>query len=168
MRILCFCLLAGLALNQGLGQTIERQVFGLSGGTHQTASWDVSQTMGETLTQYAISGRFTVSQGFQQGRAAEQSKDERPQQPIAVTYGIYPNPTIDKVYLRFEGKAPIIVIAALHDQAGRSLPDFRERIAIDGYTERIWDLSPLASGIYVLRIIQPDGRLVETVRISKQ
>jgi hypothetical protein len=168
MRVFIFCFWISLVLNQGLGQTVERQAFGLSGGIHQQGSWEVSQTTGEALTQSVIAGHITISQGFQQGEATEQPTEERPQPPISVTYGIYPNPTVAELYLRFKGEEPITVIAALYDQAGRGLPDFRERIAIDGYTERIWDLSPLAAGVYVLRMIQLDGKLLEALRISKQ
>jgi hypothetical protein len=153
-----------------LAQQVERYAIGVNGGFAQAGTYTATHGMGEPLTPTGHQGTLWLTQGVvQPDQLAGATQNVRVEQPpVAVTYAIYPNPTEDQLHLRFEGREPVSLTLSLHDQTGRLIPNFGATIPLDGYVERVWDLSPLAAGVYYLRMSQHDGREVKAIKVWKK
>ena len=76
---------------------------------------------------------------------------------------VYPNPVVGMFRAEWDFGAPGRVQVALYDVLGR-----RVRLLVDEVTERLsgaWDLTDLASGVYLLEVVTPKGTVVREVAV---
>lgn len=151
-------------------QQLDRHAFGVNGGSHLADGLYVHHGIGQALIATATEGTLALTQGVVQPDSLDQAATSTEQPPPAplVHFGVYPNPTNDRLTLRFAGSQPATLQLALCDATGRILPAFAETVQVVGQTEWVWQLGGLASGVYLLTMREAHGSLLQTVRVWKQ
>ena len=143
---------------------VQNQVLASSGGTWSVGGWTLDFTLGEPVIEtWALGapgsagagsgGWGSVTQGFHQPqrvRVPVVSPVGVPDLPVGVAE-VYPNPFSSDIHLRLPASGPWTCI--LVDAHGRQVAHGGG--AWEG--ERVWDLSGLASGSYVLIFQNAEG-----------
>jgi hypothetical protein len=146
-------------------QSLDRFVIGTTGGFATNSAWQLEFTAGEVATTTLQSGNFVLNQGFQQTNPPYNTKIEAEQ--IQVEYSLYPNPTTSMVYLELSLEKAADIRIEILDIRGRKtpVPDCKLK-AITSVREE-FDLSQLATGMYLIRIYGTSGEISKTFRIEK-
>lgn len=144
-----------LCLTTLAAQSIERAVIGTTGGYAETATLQLSSTVGEVATTTLTAGTIVLTQGFQQPSA-------NPNTPtrdlgIAVQYQLFPNPASQQLTLRLEAAKPIAIQVTFTDLAGREIALPNRKVDIQNVADLQWDISLLPAGGYLLFLQEANG-----------
>ena len=86
---------------------------------------------------------------------------------LAFTNAVFPNPMINRITIDFEMLEEAFVIIDLIDANGRLVDEIFTDVIKEGENRLSFDLSPLASGFYVLRA-RKEGHILFTEKIIKK
>lgn len=142
-----------------LAQSTAPEVFSTAGGFGNSATEQISWTIGEPVIATVAAGSNSVTQGFQQPWAdVTIGLEESPANGPAIA--VYPNPTrhvLNVVYGGLPGRDRY----ELHDAGGRLVQG--DRVA---GPHMVLDMEKYASGMYVLRLLGPDDNILRTFKIN--
>ncbi len=141
--------------------SIFNQVIGSSGRTAVHQGRTFAYTVGEPVIWTGIGVDRIATQGFHQ---PEQTRLVYVGEPDLSSWNIavFPNPTEDRVNIRFSGEAGAYLLATVLDAAGRIMLQ-GERLT-DG---TVVDCSAWQPGIYFLTLRDPKTRAFATTRIIR-
>lgn len=146
--------------------TLERQVIGAAGLEGLSGQISVDMTLGEPVTQTFTQGTLVLTQGFHQsGTSGSVSID--PTIGVSLQYHVFPNPTSDKVTVRFQGVEKRNISLSLIDYTGRNVLLEMPLVFESGTFTTDMDLSPLASGIYRLVVRQGENHTLAAIPIQR-
>ncbi len=164
MKPILFMLAVALLLlsSQLMAQSVSPSVLANGGGDGQTASAQLSWTIGEALTTTIGTGNVQITQGFQQPSLLVTSMG--PDQLTHLITKVYPNPTQATLYVEIKEQSHGKLLFDLIDAQGRSLlheehPSTSATLA--------FDLRHLAAGNYVLRVSAPGQPGQQSYQIRK-
>ncbi len=171
MRILltisCFLLLTYVAKGQS-DIFPERQVIA-SGGTYfQVSGNSLSYTIGEpvTTTLAGYQGTVFLTQGFQQPDSLSLVSVDQPHL-TQLSYRVFPNPSSRWVFVELSSEVPLKLTLSLFDAKGKATNVASQNLQVIGEVQTKVDLSGLPYGIYMLRLFDPEQRVVQTFPIQK-
>ena len=149
--------------------TVARQAlssFGLS-NLSPTPSIDFMSTAGESFITTLGGGvvKLAMTQGIQQPDNIYVNAID-PVSGLPFEFNVYPNPTTDQLILDFEGTLNRLIRVELYDMRGRSIPELKTEFRHSG--QEIWQVSNLAEGMYMLRLMDENGRLLIAEPILKR
>ncbi len=160
MKRISISLILTLILGTLGAQSLSRQVISSTGNDDPRLTY----TLGETVVETAITGSFVLTQGFQQPDAT--AVNVRPPLSLKVDYKFYPNPAKEKAILELNSKRALTFRIDVIDVGG-SLVLAPFELQVEGLKKQSLDLSGLASGAYLLRIIDLKGNTVESIKFNK-
>lgn len=149
-----------LNTNQLQGQTIARQVIGITGGSSNTSFGSVSWTVGQTAVKHVKSSdqKYSITQGFQQ-----------PNIKVLPTHtfanplvDIAPNPVIDILNVKVLNPQAERTTYTLVDQLGRTLLNGN----LKSWSNEL-NLSNYPAGTYFLKVHQLDQKKIQTYKVVK-
>ncbi len=145
-------------------QTAERQVIGNAGGFTTTTGLQVSNTVGESVTNTATSGSIILTQGFQQSTINTVGIDDI---ETGLSVMAFPNPTRDMVTLQLYAEKTVALELSVFDINGKltSLPV--QKLNVNGAMTQAIDFSLLQSGNYILNLQNRNGSLTQAIHILK-
>ena len=155
-------------LGTGYAQSLEREVLGTVGGYLEGMQVHLSYTGGETATQ-TYTGSITLTQGFQQATETEVvSIDD--QIEVHLDYQVFPNPTSGPLQVILSSDELLDMKLSIVDALGRATPLQAQQLYLSpGASQQTqFDLSDLASGIYILQLQDVTGRNLKSFRIVRQ
>ena len=154
-----------LFLATGLfAQTIERSVIGAAGTSYSTADLQLDYSVGEVVVSTAETGTFVLTQGFHQGDLFSVANDE----PLRVAYQLFPNPTQGRVSLELQAPQPLRLHLQWVDLQGRELPQLQQQVELGTQPQTLeFDLSNLAAGTYLLKLLTPAGQEAHSFRVVR-
>ncbi len=142
-----------------MAQTSTPDIITSGGGYQSNASGSLSFTMGEPLIETGNSPNNYLTQGFQQPNSIIISNVDNVSAPKA-SVTAYPNPSSSLVYVSSSSGEPLQ--AELVDLAGQMV--YKKAISAKDNT---LNLSSLANGVYLLRLLGSDGQLIQTMKLEK-
>jgi len=166
MRFFISSLILLLSLSMTQAQSLERVVIGAAGGEAQSGNTHLEYTAGEAVTSTLVAGTFVLNQGFNQTNQSANTSIQAPKL-LEVSYRLYPNPTRDQIQLELQAGERMDLKAEVWDLTGRQMP-----VPIQSWRQvqevnTTFDLSSLATGMYLLRIFDGQGKAAKTLRIEK-
>ncbi|MCI4669026.1 MAG: T9SS type A sorting domain-containing protein [Bacteroidia bacterium] len=141
-------------------QTLSRQVISSTG----SANNQLSYTVGESVVKTAIAGSFILTQGFQQ--PDETAVNVKKPIEVLVNYKLFPNPSHDKVFLELNSAQALDLKFDMIDMAGKQVRN-AEQIKFNGKVKKEIDLTHVASGNYLLRIMTASGEAVKSLKFTR-
>jgi len=142
-----------LLVPASFGQSKLQQVIATAGGNAANGSIAIEWTLGEPVIATFSGANTILTQGFHQTDATitvVKMTDE-----LSVTFKIYPNPTGDRVILFMETEETRDSRYVLYDLFGKVL---EQRFIVSDQT--FIGLEDYPAGIYLLKIMQPDGVII--------
>ena len=155
-----------LALPYGLlaQTTIERSVIGAAGTSYQTADLQLDYSVGEVAVSTAETGTFVLTEGFHQADLFPTASDE----PLRVAYQLFPNPTQGQVSLELRAPQPLRLRLKWYDLQGRELSSLEQQVELGTQPHKLqFDLSDLARGTYLLKLLTPEGTEAYSFRVVR-
>lgn len=123
-----------------------------------TLNW----TIGEGIIETFSNNEMVLTQGFQQPSLKITVVEESDK--IDFQINVYPNPTKDFLTINLLSENDISCTTELFDMSGKLL--FSKIFKGREITENV-DLTNYSSNLYILRIIDTNGKLVRTYKIQK-
>lgn len=137
-----------------------QNVVNSNGQTISGGGYTVDYSLGEVITQTISNGTNIATQGFLQPfvhTTVVKENDEK------LTLVVFPNPTAQKLNVRFSGKENVKVRFVLNDIAGKTV------LAQDVTSnENSVDVSSLAAGQYILSLTNSLNGKTNTYKIIKE
>lgn len=90
-----------------------------------------------------------------------------PENEIAATFEIYPNPSTDKLQIRLNNSSITHIKIELFDLLGKSIQQ-KESVVTGNESVASLDVSFLPNGIYMIRIADKESKIVENKKLIKQ
>ncbi|MEX0811783.1 MAG: T9SS type A sorting domain-containing protein [Chitinophagales bacterium] len=143
-------------------QSIERQVISGQGASYSNGSIQLDQTVGETVITTESSNNIIITQGFHQPES--DLTINVPEIERAVEMKIYPNPTSSQVFVDITKVEAESINIQLIDLSGKLLY-LKEGVAPLATKESI-DMTPFATGTYILLLRDEKGQTVENFKIE--
>lgn len=143
-------------------QTIIQDVISSGGGYYENGNSKLSVTIGETLTDTYSNANNTLTQGFQQSDYNITSIEELAKEGISAI--VFPNPTTNKINLKFEQKTNESISYVINDYSGKTIKNsdiLKEETVVE------IDFSTFASGIYFLKVFNKSGDFQKTFKVDK-
>lgn len=150
-------------------------LFGMSSGQHKTlevnpaagdlfigSEYNISWTIGEGVIETFSNDNIVLTQGFQQPSLKITLIEESDKGNFEIN--VYPNPTSDFVTVNIVSEDDISCNTALYDMAGRLL--YSKDLKGSELTESI-NLTKYSSDLYILRILDSKGKLLQTYKVQK-
>jgi hypothetical protein len=156
---LCAALFA-FAVQGCVAQTARPEVFTSSGGFTSNASVSLSWTLGESLIETGSSSTSFLTQGFQQPTNLVITSLDNPNGSTG-NISAYPNPVTSSVNITSVINQPLRV--DVMDLTGRKL--FTRDLS--GNDDNQVSLSDYSAGIYLFRVYNTEGQLLQTLKIDK-
>ncbi|MEM6800547.1 MAG: T9SS type A sorting domain-containing protein [Bacteroidota bacterium] len=161
MRHIFFILIIILPYPGSLwAQSISQQVISSLGNNNPQLSY----TVGEAIIETAEAGSFILTQGFHQPEETSVSIDR--DLAALVDYKLYPSPAKDKIHLELSTSRPLDVQLAMIDMRGRKI-EKTKRLIIQDLHKESFDVSQISAGIYVLQIMNRQGKLLQSLKFKK-
>jgi len=141
-------------------QSTEQQVISTSGNHGSSASHQLSWTIGEPVIESVVATNYTLTQGFHQTNLVitDVTDNELPE----VEMSVYPNPSMDVIYLNVKTPIQQQTEYILYDETGRIL---RKTQIVDDIS--IIDLRVLASATYIL-VVRSNSTIIKSFKVVKQ
>ena len=139
-------------------QSAERYVISSSGGEMTSSQYSVEYTLGETVISTVENSNYMLTQGFHQPISVPTSVPEETSGEIT----LYPNPTSEKVFLDLPEE--------LNDVDVKIFTLYGQKVLSKSHltSESNINLSGLASGTYIVSIINPNNQSIEKrIKIQK-
>ena len=148
-----------LAALGSLAQSTAPEVFSTAGGFGNSATDQISWTIGEPVIATVAADVNSITQGFQQPWAdVSIGVDEGPANGPAIA--VYPNPTRHELNVVYDG-VPGRDRYELHDAGGQLV--HTDRVA---GPHTVLSMDQYASGMYVLRLLGPNDNILRTFKIN--
>ncbi|MEM7369021.1 MAG: T9SS type A sorting domain-containing protein [Bacteroidota bacterium] len=146
--------------------TIQPRVFASMGSFTSSGNISISTTMGESLIQTkSFSGDLAVTQGFQQPNLMMASGiDDLADAPFHLN--VFPNPVGEVLSVELSGIVTQPIRLQLFDAQGRAIDKWSFELAHTGLIQR--SMEHLASGMYVLKVSQTDGKYAGALTILRR
>lgn len=161
MRHILFTLIAILPYPGGIwAQSLSHQVISSLGNDNPQLSF----TVGESIIETAEEGSFVLTQGFHQAEQASVSIDR--ELAALVDYRLYPNPAKDQIHLELSSSRPLDLQLAMIDIRGRKIRKAKRLLIQDQHKES-FDVSQISAGIYVLQIMNKQGKLLYSLKFKR-
>lgn len=139
-------------------------VLAASGGYGEGSDISLSWTLGELAVTTLEGDNMLLTQGFQQTFHIGVGV---PEKEIKWEISVYPNPVTDQLQIRFNIQRTGDYLLEIQDVTGRVLTLRQQDRVNPGDIIRM-NTSNLASGIYFLRVMTPDGEQVRVTSLHKQ
>ncbi|MEX2591053.1 MAG: T9SS type A sorting domain-containing protein [Chitinophagales bacterium] len=143
-------------------QSIDRQVISSLGASYSTSDIQLDQTVGETVITTESSNNIIITQGFHQPES--DLTINVPEIDRTVEMKIYPNPTSSQVFVDITKVEAESINIQLIDLSGKLLY-LKEGVAPLATKESI-DMTPFATGTYILLLRDEKGQTVENFKIE--
>ena len=143
-------------------QTIVKDVISSGGGYYDNGTSKLSVTIGEAFTDTYSNSGTTLTQGFQQSDYNITELEETSKSNISAT--VFPNPTTNKINLKFEQKTDEAMSYVLNDYSGKIIEI--QKIGEEESLIEI-DFRNLAAGLYFLKVYNTNGGFLKTFKIEK-
>lgn len=143
-------------------QTIVQDVISSGGGYYDNGTSKLSVTIGETFTDTYSNSGTTLTQGFQQSDYNITELEETSKSNISAT--VFPNPTTNKINLKFEQKTDEAISYVLNDYSGKVIE--KQAISKEETLVEV-DFRNLVAGIYFLKVFNSNGDYLKTFKIEK-
>lgn len=162
MHKLIFIFLLSLFLAPAsFSQMMSPSVIASGGGFGESSSGSISYTFGETfINSWMISG-FSLSEGFQQGWMLRDSSPD-----VMFGFEVLPNPVTDKLRIRIYESIPQQYTATVYSVIGKLFYNALMEFTEYGNPNYI-DFSEFPMGIYFLRLISADKKIIRTFKLEK-
>lgn len=149
-----------LSSNQLQGQSIARQVIGITGGSTSTSFGSISWTVGQTAVKHVKSSNqdYSLTQGFQQPNI-KSTPTHTFANPLI---DIAPNPVIDLLNVTVLNPKANQTTFTLTDQLGRTL----ERGNLKTWSNEL-NMSIYPAGTYLLQVYQTEQKMMQTYKVVK-
>lgn len=149
-----------LSSNQLQGQTIARQVIGITGGSSNTSFGSISWTVGQTAVKHVKSSNqdYSLTQGFQQPNI-KSTPTHTFSNPLV---DIAPNPVIDILNVKVLNPQADNTTYILFDQLGRTIKNGK----LKAWSNEL-NLSNYPAGTYLLRIHEVNQKIIQTYKVVK-
>ena len=151
----CVCLLVK-------SQTVVQDVISSGGGYYDNGTSKLSVTIGETFTETYSNSGATLNQGFQQSDYNITELKQSTKSNISAT--VFPNPTTNKINLKFEQKTDEAISYVLSDYSGKVIE--KQAISKEKLLVEV-DFRNLSAGIYFLKVFNTNGDFLKTFKIEK-
>lgn len=146
-------------------QVLSPSVVASSGNSNVGAdcmlNWTLGEIVGNTFTQATV----ILTQGFQQNFLEMQVNVKEIEKTTVDGFSIFPVPAQDILYLLINEPSKDDYLIEVINARGLKVLIFRS--PANTITEKI-DVSNLPTGVYMLRIIKPQGKLIKTIKFVKQ
>ncbi len=162
MRKLLYTLLL-LTITTGIySQDISLTVISSGGTTASTSGGSVSFTAGEPVTGTISNGSYTMTQGFQQGSLIVNAVEEN--LPASCSIKAWPIPFANEINIECKLDTESEVTFEFTDINGK--PVFR---SVQSSAGKLFgaDLSGLAAGSYMLKVMFNDGKYFKIIKVVK-
>lgn len=140
----------------------SQNVFSTSGKSLSNAQVLIDNTVGEPITFTLTNGTIKLTQGFQQSNYNIPTGLKNIQ--LDVNIKVFPNPTADKIQIQLSNPYNKVLRLNLCDVNGQLL--WNGKIGDDIEMQYI-DVSKLASGSYILQLIDETEGAVDAYKIEK-
>jgi len=141
-------------------QSVEQQVIAASGNHGSSPTHQLSWTIGEPVIETAVATNNTLTQGFHQTNLVITDVSEPGLAAFEMT--VFPNPSMDFIYLNVSNRNQKKAEYILYDETGRIL----QQMPIVEDISMI-DLNTLASATYFL-VISSNSEVIKTFKVVKQ
>lgn len=143
--------------------TVEPNVVASGGQYYETDNMTVSWTIGELAVTTLTGSNLILTQGFQQpvGIGTGIVKNE-----FEGTIFVYPNPTQNELFIRFDIERSGNYILELQDVTGRIMSQTQRKPINPGDIIQL-NTSTFSPGIYLLKVITSDGQSAHVINIRK-
>ncbi len=162
MKKLTLVLLGFFLIGIAFSQSNTLEVNPAAGGEFTAEGVTLSWTIGEGIIETFSNNEMILTQGFQQPTLKVTLIDESDEGDFH--FDVYPNPTRDFLTISFSSENEINCSTQLFDMSGRLF--YSKDIKGKELTENI-DLTKYSSNIFILRIIDTNGKLMRTYKIQK-
>ncbi len=149
-------------INRSHSQSLDRSVVNVTGTSVTAGSVMLEYSIGEAVVGLLENPSVVLTQGFIQG---EMNVIETGGLNSQVSIKIYPNPVSNVLNIEYD--APTLKLKLI-DAIGRQMIVFEQRVAENEHLKRIFDLSGLSSGLYLLLLSDINGNDLESYTIIKQ
>jgi hypothetical protein len=139
-------------------QTLKPDITTTTGDYYSNAAGSLSWTMGEPIIETYSDGSNILTQGFQQSSYSVTAVENVNEPHVIVT--VYPNPSDGIINIRSNENKNLN--AELIEIEGKTV---YRRVLENGQGEM--NLGSLADGIYLLRVYDDSGKLIQTLKIQK-
>jgi hypothetical protein len=157
MKMLITKLLVALLLSFAYGaeaQILEREVLGSTGGSSDSERTRIYMyNVGEQVVNTGISGKFYLTQGFEQSDLLKEDSLGEVSFEILTEFIVYPNPGREVVFIKLESTNDIELVVQLTDMSGHELR--RIPVTLEEYIPHVMELTTtdLAVGTYFFNFI---------------
>jgi hypothetical protein len=141
-------------------QSAEQQVIAASGNHGASATHQLSWTIGEPVIETAVATNNSLTQGFHQTNLVITDVSEPGLAAFEMT--VFPNPSMDFIYLNVSNRNQQMAEYILYDETGRIL---QQKQIVEDIS--MIDLNTLASAAYFL-VISSNSGVVKTFKVVKQ
>ncbi len=141
-------------------QSIEPQVIGSNGNHYTSTGAQLSFTAGEVVIETVTATNSIITQGFHQPAAIGVGFAEK---STKIQMNVFPNPTFHQVSIAIDGHDQGFDMR-LFDSQGKLI--IQDRIKQNTNNQTL-DVSKLAAGTYVLRMVSDDAKHVATFNLQK-
>jgi len=141
-------------------QSVTPEVVATSGGYFTSANAQLSWTLGEPVTETWSNVSSTLTQGFQQNSYSLTGIEEL-ENNVFIT--AYPNPSTGLINIGISGNSHPYTQAVLVNASGQTVG----QVSLTGINRCSFDLTPFASGTYVLSIFDQQQQK-QSLTIIKQ
>jgi len=145
-------------------QTAGRQVLGTTGGSYTGSGFAADYTSGDLVNKTAVTGSFTLTQGFQQPASNPVGIREVRSN---VQFLLYPNPAVNTVILELSSSTAATLSLSVSNISGQRVYG-PEQLSVQNSFKQELTISDWASGIYFVNLSDLHGTLVQSIKFEKQ
>jgi hypothetical protein len=136
------------------------------GGNYATGGgYSLSQNFGELAVQTLTAGTSILTQGFEQPYP-EQYVGITDNDNAGMSITLYPNPASDMVSLTILSDRSMDYLVRITDLPGKQISSCIYGSSVIGMVHQ-FDVSGLASGLYLFTVSSADGKFTKTIRFNK-
>ena len=146
----------------GFSQSKTLELNPAAGDFYTGSDFTLSWTIGEGIIETFSNDDMVLTQGFQQPSLKITLIEESDEGNFQIN--VYPNPTSDFLTINIVSEDEISCTTSLYDMAGRLL--YSKALKGSELTENI-NLTKYSSDLYILRILDSKGKLLQTYKVQK-
>lgn len=145
--------------------TLEREVVGSLGLTFTSPDLQLSATAGEAAVTTAAAPDILLTQGFHQAEPEDLTTVHVVTELIA-GLSAYPNPAQSQFWVQVTSITSQRLTCEVLDLTGRRLSAFTQSMPAATPTTVQFNSSTWPAGIYLIRLLTPQGRLAGSLRVT--
>lgn len=140
---------------------VAQSVVSTAGATATMPGYQLSWTVGEPVISTYVGSSRILTQGFHQSKLIVTSL--RDFQVSGVKLTLYPNPLLEKIFVKSEGNKENDLRYSVLSTEGRLLQEGRIESSLHAI-----DMQNYSSGSYLLRISKSNGKRIQVFKVIKQ